>query len=68
MIVRSSRALPMKVIAQCTTVVTRFLKPVRKARWTTSHASQPIRPEKPKRPKAATAEVRETAAIVPRSW
>ena len=43
-IVRSGRPRPRNAMAQPTSVATRFLKPVRNARWTTSQSSQATAP------------------------
>ena len=54
-IVRSARPRPMKLTAQWKTVVTRFLKPVRKARWTKSQSIQAGSPATLMGPSSATA-------------
>src|SRR5271168_1084328 len=66
-IVRCRRPRPRKLIAQFATAATRFLKPVRKARCTTSHISQPGSPATRSGPTLTMARNRETVAIIPRS-
>src|SRR5271156_5567119 len=66
-IVRCRRPRPRKLIAQFATAGARFLKPVRNARCTTSHISQPGSPATRTGPTVATARKREIVAIIPRS-
>ena len=56
----------MNAIVQFASVATRFLKPVRKTMWTSSHASHPMNPESFSGPIVAIARKREIVAIVPR--
>ena len=57
----------MKLIAQCSTVVTRFLKPTRYSTWMASHSSQAMNPPKRSGPTLATALNREIVAMLPLS-
>ena len=62
-----ARPRPRKLTVQWASADTRFLKPVRKVRWTTSQASQPTNPLSRTGPILATPRKREIVAIEPRS-
>ena len=61
------RPRPTKLMTQCSSVVTRFLKPTRYSRWTNSHAIQATNPVSRIRPICATAAKRLIVAIEPLS-
>ena len=57
----------MNATAQCSTVVTRFLKPTRYSTWMASQSSQAMKPPKRNGPTLATARNREIVAMLPLS-
>ena len=62
------RPRPTKLIAQCSSVVTRFLNPTRYSRWTNSQATQAMKPVNRIRPICVTAANRLIVAMEPLSW